>query len=193
MPWPRRSNATRRNSCRSSLSICLFQQRWLCDQPWTKRTGGPSGSPHSRTCSRNPPPPEALDLVEPRHLLLRPTGQELRREHTPEHGVGPTPADSHQRLSQRRLLAFLRRGGALQRAERVGATEHEVADALGVARRVGHREVAALREPEQREAAEAGFVDDGFELGEPRLERVLEGVSIGEATAALVVAHDRSR
>ena len=40
-----------------ALSYCGAQQRWFCDQPWMKRIGGPAGLPHSRTCSRRPPPP----------------------------------------------------------------------------------------------------------------------------------------
>ena len=40
-----------------ALRACRRQQRWLCDQPWMNMIGGPSGGPHSRTCSRNPPPP----------------------------------------------------------------------------------------------------------------------------------------
>src|SRR6185437_7928591 len=30
---------------------------WFCDQPWMNRIGGLSARPHSRTCSRTPPPP----------------------------------------------------------------------------------------------------------------------------------------
>src|SRR6185437_1136861 len=57
IPWPRRSKATSRNSSASALSYCLAQHRWFCDKPWMNRIGGPSAWPHSRTCSRRPPPP----------------------------------------------------------------------------------------------------------------------------------------
>src|SRR4051794_24847697 len=57
MPCPRRSNATSRNSSASALSYCLAQHRWFCDHPWMKRIGWASAGPHSRTCSRRPPPP----------------------------------------------------------------------------------------------------------------------------------------
>ena len=71
MPWPRRSKATSRNSSASALSYCLAQQRWFCDQPWMNRIGGPSALPHSRTCSRRPPPPShRVNLHPPGPRLL---------------------------------------------------------------------------------------------------------------------------
>src|SRR4030095_5422384 len=44
-------------SLASLLWYCLAQHRWLAEMPWMSRIGGPSGRPHSRTCSRRPAPP----------------------------------------------------------------------------------------------------------------------------------------
>ena len=107
MPWPRRSKATSRNSSASALSYCLAQHRWFCDQPWMNRIGGPSGLPHSRTCSRRPPPPRTVydlpRLVSPvwhalRHCCHRspPRGRRLDRS---------SPSQEQEHIG-RRALSF---------------------------------------------------------------------------------------
>ena len=67
-----------------------------------------------------------------------------------------------------------------------------MADPLGMARRVRDRDGAALREAEDREALEPELVDHGLEVAHHRLEREVVDVVIGEAVAALVVAHQRA-
>src|SRR4051794_10718801 len=90
MPCPRRSKATSRNCAASELSYWRAQHRWFCDQPWTNRIGRPDGSPHSRTCSRRPPPPgtvwicvrsATVDIC----VLLDRVGRDPRRGGAPPH------------------------------------------------------------------------------------------------------------
>ena len=76
-----------------------------------------------------------------------------------------------------------RSGPARERAE-----QHEVADALGMARGVGDRDRAALRDAEQREPVELGGVDDGLEIRDQDVERGVGRVAVRQAAAARVVA-----
>ena len=57
IPWPRLSTVTMRLFRARGPVTCRAQHSWLCDHPCKNRTGGPSGLPHSLTCSLRPPPP----------------------------------------------------------------------------------------------------------------------------------------
>jgi hypothetical protein len=84
-------------------------------------------------------------------------------------------------------------GGASARGDalHVAAIEHEPGHALRMTLGVGDGDGAALREPEQRKAIEAGGVHHGLEVAHPGLERQILRVAVGEAGAALVVAQER--
>ena len=79
-------------------------------------------------------------------------------------------------------------GITLQRAARVRADQDQVRHALGMAADVFHRDRAALRHAEQREARQAERVDDGLEVADPDVEREAGEGAVGQARAALVVA-----
>jgi hypothetical protein len=57
-------------------------------------------------------------------------------------------------------------------------------------RGVGDRDRAALRHPHEGELLEPGRLDDGLEIGDAGFEAVVGRAGVGEAMAALVVAHD---
>ncbi len=60
-----------------------------------------------------------------------------------------------------------------------------------MASRVGDRDGAPLRDPEQREPYQFQGVHHGFEVPDPRVERELFDRPVGESAAPLVVAHQR--
>ena len=97
---------------------------------------------------------DALQVVEPLHLLRRAAGHEQRREHLAERRILLAPALPHQGEHRVGLLD-LRLRAALAPPARKAAVEHEMADALGMAHRIGDGNRAALRDAEQRETARA--------------------------------------
>ena len=102
----------------------------------------------------------------------------------------PLPGELDQLEPRLDLLLEFRRRVALQPAARVGAQQHQVADALRMARRVLDRDRAALRMPEQHEALEPGSLRHGLEVAHQRIEGDLR-VPVGKAGAPLV--HTRHR
>ncbi len=63
--------------------------------------------------------------------------------------------------------------------------------AFGVAYGIGDRYRATLRDAEQREALDAGGIDDGFQVAHEGLEGTLLDLAVGKAVAAGVVADQR--
>ena len=63
-----------------------------------------------------------------------------------------------------------------------------MADALGMAHRIGDGHGAALRDAEQREPVEAGRLDHALEVAHEGVERDVVDVPVGQAVAARVVA-----
>ena len=150
MPWPRRSNATSRNSSASALSYCFAQHRWFCDQPWMNRIGGPSGSPHSRTCSRRPPPPVTVWISH--RCSVWPSSSSR-----PPRLVGPERSSPRRRRAHRaadlilaRGLPYLRPRGACRQRRDTGAMQARASAAfVGRARELEELERAL-------DAAQAG-------------------------------------
>ena len=71
----------------------------------------------------------------------------------------------------------------------VRAEEHQAAHPLGMAGRVGDGDGAALRNTKQREAVQPEVVDHGLQVLQPRAERQVGDVVVGQAASPLVVAH----
>ena len=103
-------------------------------------------------------------------------------------GVGrsqPTLISAENALSSSTSsgVAFDERAG-------VAAVEHQPGEPLGVPGGVLDRDGSALRHRHQGEPLEAGVVRDGFEVGDPGLERVVGDVAVGQAVPALVEPDD---
>ena len=79
-------------------------------------------------------------------------------------------------------------GGDTQRAASERAQKDQPAHPLRVARRVGDRDCAALRDAEQRELVELGGVDHRLQIGDQQVERRVSGLAVRQPAAARVVA-----
>lgn len=75
-------------------------------------------------------------------------------------------------------------------ATRIRTEQHESTDALGVAHSVRHRDGAALRDAEQREAVETRRVDHGFEISHPHVDGIFRDVPVGQSASTRVVSHE---
>src|SRR5271154_112786 len=59
--------------------------------------------------------------------------------------------------------------------------------------RVGDRDSAALRKPEQRKPINAGGIDNGLHIADPRIKRKLADIPVRQTVAAGIVAKQRER
>ena len=79
-------------------------------------------------------------------------------------GSSPTPSQPRDLELEHRLPSLLVGRGPAQPTVGVRAEQYQVADPLGMARRVADGDRSALRDTEQREALQAEIVDHGFEV-----------------------------
>lgn len=108
-------------------------------------------------------------------------GQELGGEHLPERWVVATPPDPDQVEIECGGTLLVLTDGPNGTAPRVGAAQHKPADPLGMARRVGHRNGAALRNPQQRKAFQPKCFHHRFQVGDPVVEREVGRLPIRES------------
>src|SRR5262249_4772930 len=97
------------------------------------------------------------------------------------------PADPDERVE--RLTPLLLGCANLLPAE-VPPANHDMTHSLRVTDREGDCDLSALREAEQRKPVDISSIDDRLEVGDPRLERKVLDLPVGEPCPALVVADD---
>src|SRR5438046_5183385 len=112
----------------------------------------------------------ALQLVEPAMLLGSAAGNELRGEELPKSRILLAPAQLCQLAHHLGFFALALAGTPVQAPAGVSAVEDELTYALRMAHRISHCDRRALRVPEQREAIDAGVLDDRFQVPVPGLE-----------------------
>jgi len=134
----------------------------------------------------------SLQLGKRVQLLEGGAGNELRGKHGAIRGILTAPAHLHQLQLRLELRHELRRQAALAGAARVGAEQHEMRDALRIARRIFDRDRPALRVAEEPEALESGGVDDRFQIVDVVLEAALAHVPVRQAASARIHAHQRA-
>src|SRR5665647_1296589 len=108
-----------------------------------------------------------------------------------EDGIGPAPPHLDQLFAQGSLLDVLSGRAACGGPLGVGPVQDQVGDALRMRVRKIDGDGPSLGHTEQGEAAQPRRFDHGLEVSTPRAKRVLLGVAIGEAAAAVVIPNDR--
>jgi hypothetical protein len=129
-----------------------------------------------------------LDFIEGVSLCKRRLREELRREHLQECWIALAPTELDELDHRLGGLDMLRGRATTQGPAREGATQHEMADAFGMARGVHDRNRAALRHAEKREPVEPGPVDDAFQVCDQTVDRDGVRFTVGQTAAARVVA-----
>ena len=90
---------------------------------------------------------------------------ETGRRNLTKRRIVTTPADPGEIKIQCGSSLFLVTDRPHRATARIRAAQHQVADPFGVAGRVGHRDSAALRHPEQREAFQPKRFHHGLQVG----------------------------
>jgi len=124
-------------------------------------------------------------------LLLGPSGDELRGEELAKRSIFLPPAEPHEGQHGGGLLLLGLGSHTFAPAQRIAAVKDQMGHAFGVAYGIGDRYRATLRDAEQREALDAGGIDDGFQVAHEGLEGTLLDLAVGKAVAAGVVADQR--
>lgn len=122
-------------------------------------------------------------------LLQRAPGGELHREHLPVRGVVATPSRGHEHELRLVLGDALRGKVTVEQAAAVSAEEDEMADPIGMARRVLDCGGDPLRMAEKREGlGEARGIHHGLEIANVGLEGELDIGGVRKAAGAQVHA-----
>ena len=131
-------------------------------------------------------------LVAPRTQVLdRAARLEMRGPHLEERVVLLSPAEPGEVEQHARLLELLRLVVPSQSPARIGPVEQQAIDALGMPRRVFDRDRSAPACRHKRKPAEAGGIDNLFEILDPGFERQVLDVTVGKSAAARIVAEQR--
>ena len=102
--------------------------------------------------------------------LRRRVGYEARREEPAEGRIFPAPPEADHLDLQRCFSQLLVAGRPPRSALGVGTEQHEVADPLWVACRVGDRDRTTLGDAKQRKPVETEVVDDGLQVLHPGVQ-----------------------
>ena len=121
----------------------------------------------------------SLKLIERRPVGAGAVGQKLGGENLPERRVVAAPAHPGQVEIQCRGALFVFSDCAHRASTGIGTAQHQLADTVGMASGVGHRDGAALRYPQQREALQPERLDDRLEIVDPVLEAEICCIPIG--------------
>ena len=132
---------------------------------------------------------DALQVFEPLHLLRRAAGHEQRGEELAKGGIVLAPTLAHQG-DDRFELAHLLLRAALAPAARIAAIEHQAADALGMAHRIGD-EIAQPCEMPSKANVSSPLASMTASRSRTEVSIVMiADLAVRQAVAALIVADE---